>query len=238
MSELEHGAMGEHESRSPHPKSERRPASVIGLSIVSALNIICLAFVAFHFVGHKSGTNQPPAGDQSTLSKTVSPMPSRPEAIPVTNLDNPRPNSSVGVLGNIDFAQTSKRVIAIASGIDEMTLVPPEQASSGSSDSDDKPRAELKDASKTTIGKEYWVQLGALSEKVTATSYWSHLAKKHKVLLSSQAPRYVGPETVGGSLYHLRVGPMAAKQAKKLCEGLQSEGADCFCVGPSTGNAS
>lgn len=232
MSEPEHGATDEEAGGPRRQGSERRQVSVIGLSIVSVLNVLCLAFVVFHFVGHESGDAQSVAVDQSVSSQPINPMPQRPKATSGTGLDNPRPTGSVGVLGNIDFAPTTQSVIAIASGVDGTSSLDTEPELPGLTVVPATKKADPIEET-ATIDTEYWVQLGALSNETTAKSYWSRLSKKHDVLLDGRTPQYFGPDSVGGSLFHLRVGPMGAEQAEKLCRNLQSEGADCFCVGPS-----
>jgi hypothetical protein len=224
MSEPEDGNIGEQSGHPIHPEPGRRQASVIGLSVVSALNIICLAFVAFHFVGHEDQTGR------SELSEPLSPMPRRPLQLPQQEALPAPPAGSVGVLGNIDFAPMTQRVIAIASGFDEdisSTLEPSSPTTLAALPQEPTERIDT-----MTTDPKSWVQLGALSRETTARSYWSSLAKKHKSLLDGWPPRYFAPDTVGGSLYHLRVGPMAPDQAAKLCNGLKSAGTDCYCIGP------
>ncbi len=239
MSESEHVAQGEDEGHSSKPKPDRRSVSVIGLSIVSALNIACLAFVVFHYIGHENAATQSPPDLHTASSEPISPMPRRPVVTPKNVAENQNATSTIGVLGNIGFAPTSKRVISIASGIDDIPLPPsepPAQKLAAHSD-DSKVKSDTLETAKIDAGA--WVQLGALSTKATATSYWAHLAEKHRAILDGQAsPQYIGPETVGGSLFHIRLGPMNDAEAEKLCEQLQSDGADCFCIRSPAGKVS
>ena len=64
----------------------------------------------------------------------------------------------------------------------------------------------------------------------TATTFWATLQQKHERHLASLEPVYVTPDVAGGKLYHLRVGPLSASKAEKLCMTLKERGADCFCV--------
>ena len=232
MSKPEDGAAGETSNRLPRQNHERRQVSVIGLSIVSALNIVCLALVAFHHLGHGSNANQSAANDRSGTPETLNPIPPRLSSPSAIGSDNPHPVGSVGVLGNIDFAHVEQRIIAIASGVEEATLPSSEIDLRWSSAERAGQQADFITTEMPKTDSGFWVQLGALSKETTAKSYWSHLSKKHAGLLNGQTPRYYGPDDVGGSMYHLRVGPMASDQAEWLCESLQSEGADCFCVAP------
>jgi hypothetical protein len=238
MPEPEHGAIDEQSSRSSKPKSDRRSVSVIGLSIVSALNIACLAFVIFHFVGHEGGGSLSPAGDRMATTDPVSPMPLRPIAATVSGAHDRQAIESIRALGNIEFARTSRLAIAIASGVDETPLPASSQPSRGTPQlSKAQPGATHELHAKNDV-PGHWVQLGALSKEATAHSYWSHLRKKHKTLLDGQTPQYFGPDAVGGSLYHIRLGPMTAGEAEGLCKKLLSDGADCYCVRPSAKKAS
>ena len=197
--------------------SGRRPASIVGLSIVSGLNVLCLAFLAYHFAGHPDQPEVGPA-ETSPLGETMMATPSSSE-----------PTEDIG--GNIDLAPASKLVLSIASGImvtesdpdgqgDSRRVVP----SNFSVDRNSTPAQGDQPA-------EHWVQLGALSKEIVARRYWSDLKRRHAALLESREPRYFGPAEVGGSLYHVRVGPMSVEAASTLCGQLVTDGADCFCIG-------
>jgi cell division septation protein DedD len=72
------------------------------------------------------------------------------------------------------------------------------------------------------------VQIGALTNDATAKRFWSRLEKRHAALLEGKGHRIFGPAEVGGSLHHLRIGPMTEEGAAGLCAELQAEGVDCF----------
>ena len=115
--------------------------------------------------------------------------------------------TAAGVFGNIDFAPTSELVISVASGIE------PEGNLSNQEVNDTTfPAAKNRSTSLSQRKEEkvpqYWVQLAALSNIDTAERVWSDLKKRHAALLSDRQARYFGPEDIGGSLYHIRIGPM------------------------------
>ncbi|MGI9501711.1 MAG: SPOR domain-containing protein, partial [Geminicoccaceae bacterium] len=142
-----------------------------------------------------------------------------------------RSRMAMGVFGNIDFAPMSELVVSVASGI--------EKASGDMSDQqamNTPPARTTRSAALTSPGDERdprsWVQLAALSDMDTAERVWSSLKERHTALLSDRKPRYFGPDEVGGSFYHIRIGPMATDAAMTLCDALEAEGADCFCIYP------
>ena len=231
MSESEHVAQGEDEGRLSEPKPDRRSVSVVGLSIVSALNIACLAFVVFHYIDHGGTAPQSPPDLRTVASEPIGPMPRRPAVTPKNVVENQNTTPTIGVLGNIGFAPTSNRIISIASGIDDLSLTPSDPTLPELADKPNGSRGKSDNLRAANTDTSAWVQLGALSTKATATSYWAHLAEKHGAILDGQAPpQFVGPETVGGALFHIRLGPMDETKADQLCEQLQSDGADCFCI--------
>lgn len=78
----------------------------------------------------------------------------------------------------------------------------------------------------------HWVQLGAMSNEAAARRYWSDLKSRHGATLEQQEARYFGPDDVGGSLHHVRLGPMERASAVALCRELQAKSVDCFASGP------
>lgn len=201
----------------------RRPNPVLGLIVVSALNVVCLVFVINHFINHPDEAVTSVAEDKVENTGTTGVMP----------LATLSPNVIMGdAAGNVDLLPTSRQVISIASGIHmsdvnavdsfrNVEIIPAEAT-----------RAVPAVPTRSGAGHGHWVQLGALSKAATATEYWSALKVRHATLLQDRAPSYVGPDDVGGGLYHIRVGPMDAHGAEDLCKKLQAAGADCFCVSP------
>lgn len=202
----------------------RRSPSILGLSIVSGLNVVSLAFLAYHFAGHSGEMTAPPveqpAANDLLVATPLSPMPDPIE--PATNTAS----------GNVGLAPSSKRIISIASGFDiedeerkgePMTPI-------AAVDAGVQPN-------RLGMSSGHWVQLGALSEETTARRYWSELKRRHAALLSNLEPHYFGPEDVGGSLYHIRLGPMTGDAADDLCAALVADNGDCFSINPgaSTG---
>ncbi len=190
--------------------------SILGLGLVSVLNVGCVAFIAYHFATHR----EEPVHAQ--------PLELRP--------------------GNVSFESASSHLLAIASSIEQTS--PAEAAAETLIDlpmpfepapmpvvpqsEDDAAAAAEPDATGTESTKstptQHWVQLGALSRMATARSYWSKLQDNHDDLLGSYQPNFIGPDQVGGSLYHIRVGPFEENAARDLCLDLQQAGSDCFCL--------
>lgn len=220
MSAPEHPVTGK-PGEPPQPSDGApRSASILGLSIVSGLNVISLAFIAYHYAGHPDAlpaapTGGPTSGDLMTAGQ------SWPPAGLVT--------TTASAFGNVDLLPASKHVIEIASGIvnEHGSLTERQEAATVSRPRTAETSAEAGDR------PGYWVQLGALSKEDTAHRYWTTLKRRHATLLQNQEPRYFGPADGGGDLFHIRLGPLEGDAASGLCEKLEAEGADCFCVRPS-----
>lgn len=208
------------EGDSPAPSAHaRRSASVLGLSLISGLNIVCLVFLVSHFVGHQDKSVQMPIDNKRAEIEGVDRTPPNTEIVAASKSQGHSPGLA-DTSGNIEFAPASKLVLSIASGIDTsiQATANQERRETSSRPTPSEPNT------------EHWVQLGALSKQLTATSYWSNLKKRHAALLQNQTPRYFGPNEVGGSLFHIRLGPMPRDHAEGLCDKLRTDGADCFCV--------
>ncbi len=78
----------------------------------------------------------------------------------------------------------------------------------------------------------HWVQLGAMSNEAAARRYWSDLKSRYAATLEQKEARYFGPDDVGGSLHHVRIGPMERVSAAALCHELQAKNVDCFISEP------
>ena len=205
------------------PRSDRHIPPIFGLSVVSGLNIACLAFMTYHFTTH------PP--DQVILPVEHSAASEVSDAL-VQTTDSVTLGSGPDVRGNVDLASANKKVISIASGfsmLDGGLIDRRENVSQTLSMSYESAEDKAKD---TNESLSHWVQLGALSKKTTAHRYWSGLKLRHQLLLHDREVRYFGPEEIDGSLYHVRLGPMTGEAATELCEKLKTEGADCFCISP------
>lgn len=229
-SEPEHPVLEEQERGSPSG-SNRSLLSVVGLSIVSLLNVGCLAFIGYYVASHPEDPHsegQNNAAIQPSMTD-VGIVAAPPLAVHLNA------GMSDHTLGNIDFAPTSRFILSIASGID---MANGEALDVGPSRSvfvtEPTRKVETAAGHATELSaSEYWVQIGALSKKATADQYWSNLKKQHSTLLKNRNPRYFGPKEVGGSLIHVRLGPMAGDAAKVLCSNLKDKGVDCFCVRPA-----
>lgn len=188
----------------PATSSPAKKSSIIGLFLVSALNLACLAFIAFHFAGHSAEPAPIAVGPAETIEL--------------------RP-------GNIDMAPATQFVLTIASHIDAPEGKPADRVEpiSDIEISHESMPTKTADIEAPKESAEHWVQFGALSKEATAIQYWATLQKRHRVLKDLE-PRIFGPDQVGGNLYHVRVGPMIAGEASNLCSRLEQAGADCFCV--------
>ena len=209
---------------SPSAGSRRTPPSIFGLLIVSGLNVISLGFIAYHFAGHPDEPAEPSLGRPA--ASNVAGVTALPQ-MPIDAEAKQEP------LGNIELAPAPKRILGIASHIEAL-----ERAS----DCQRKACASVMLAAASRLTKtandnpgkapEHWLQLGALSNETTAMQYWSRLETRHAALLQGREPRYFGPGDVGGSLYHIRLGPMTGDAAAALCRELEASGADCFRIMP------
>ena len=205
------------------PRSGRQPSSILGLSIVSALNVASLGFIVYHFIVHPSEPER--ASDRLPVTSDV-------EIAEPPGLTQATIATSPNALGNVELARVPKHIISIALGLDLMDRERDDRRANislASENLEDPHGVRDKDADEPY---GHWVQLGALSKEVTARRYWSGLKQQHRSLLREREPRYFSPTEVGGSLYHIRLGPMAGDAAAGLCERLEAEGADCFCVSP------
>lgn len=213
---------------SPNFVSDQQPISIRNLVVVAMLNIVCMAFIVYHFktTQHHSAmaSDRPDPG----VERLEDSFPLHPK--PVTEdhaagaVDSPL---SIRGQGNVGFGAMTINIASFVPGIDVISTDRP--------DEDGAWKDEGRSLAETPIGRidtegDQWVQLGALSRTSTAREYWKKLQSNHEALLQPWTPRYVGPEEVGGSLYHLRIGPMAASAATKLCNDLKADGAECFCI--------
>jgi len=210
------------DGQSPSSERGRLAPSVLGLSIVSGLNVICLAFMVYHFASHPSD----PAAEAAEPSAGMS----------LAEADNLGAANSI--FGNVDFAPMSELIVSVASGTPKSPQEPAHQQENGSMTPATISRMAAAPYPTTDRRSGSWVQLGALSHAATAVQYWTVLKERHATLLQNSEPHYVGPDDVGGSLYHIRIGPMANDAATGLCNKLEAEGADCFCVRPMQMEAS
>lgn len=186
-----------HEASPSSPASTR---SILGMGVVSALNVTCLLFFAYHFTTHD---------DEPAIA---APLELR--------------------SGNVSFEPVSGQLLTIASHVEQARLNNGETTVEKIVAARSTPPilAQSNGSTETTELAVHWVQLGALSKIATARSYWHKLLRDHNDLLSLYKPSFVGPDQVGGSLYHVRVGPLPAAEAATLCSDLQQTGADCFCA--------
>jgi len=207
---------GEDNTSSP-AESDRRPPSILALAFVSGLNVICLAFIAFHFASHSDEERTTSA---SAAIADTQEMPSLPSM----------QTETTDAVGNIDFAPTSKRLTSIASYVDMIDDEPIIDQ-----ENDPIPATGVAGRGGPVAALGSWVQVGALSEEETAKHYWSDLKKRYVSLLEGQDPRFFGPDDVGGSYFHIRLGPMTEDAAEELCDRLETKGVDCFCVRPAEG---
>lgn len=189
-------------------KNLHQPASstksILGMALVSAINIGCVAFIAFHYTTHADETG------------------------PTVEIKLPP--------GNVSLEKSAFNFLTIASNTAQAAPHDPDMEAAAElpapgvipSSTGDEPAPDPKMTAATE--EQHWVQLGALSKIATARSYWSKLQKNHTSLLNAHQPNFVGPDQVGGSLFHIRIGPLAAVQAAGLCSDLQQAGTECFCI--------
>ncbi len=201
------------------PEAGRQRSSILGLSIVSGLNVACLGFIAYHFTVHSSEPEVAPNGPPALSDKAVTETPAPAQMADMTS-------------GNVELVHASRRILSIASGFDLTTSEPAGRKAGVSLASTDPAASNEASAAGAAEPSGHGVQLGALSKEATARNYWSALKLRHQSLLRGREPRYFSPAEVGGGLYHIRLGPMAVDAAAGLCERLDAEGADCFCVSP------
>lgn len=196
----DHAAKADENLRQPASSTK----SILGMALVSAINIGCVVFIAFHYTTH---ANEPgptveiklPPGNVSLETSAF---------------------NFLAIASNTAQASPHNPGMAVATELPEPGMTP------SSTEDEPAPDPEMTAANE----EQHWVQLGALSKIATARSYWSRLQKSHTDLLNAHQPSFVGPDQVGGSLFHIRVGPLAAEQAAGLCSDLQQAGTDCFCI--------
>ena len=76
---------------------------------------------------------------------------------------------------------------------------------------------------------KYVVQVGAHKSQTEALAIYADIQQKNPKLLGSYPPLVQKASVGGGTMYRLRVGPIANKsEAYKLCGDLKAQGTDCF----------
>ena len=76
---------------------------------------------------------------------------------------------------------------------------------------------------------KYLVQVGAHKSQTEALANYADIQQKYPTLLGNYPPVVQKASVGGGSMYRLRVGPIASKSdAYKLCGDLKAKGTDCF----------
>ena len=223
----------ENDAKASVSPPDHGPVSFRAMTIVSSLNVICLTLIVYYFSSNHQGNSGLDAGSHVTnqLMTTDYPLEPRPIVDDVETGTTKNSSPAESIPGNIGLAPAGSMIIKIASQINNIEMIETEQTALltafGRADGIAEPNRE------SDPGDElrHWVQLGALSKESTARSYWSELRSRHGHLLQSWKPRYFSPNEIGkGSLYHLRIGPMAAPAADRLCRSLQADGADCYCI--------
>lgn len=76
---------------------------------------------------------------------------------------------------------------------------------------------------------QYVVQVGAHKSQTEALAIYADIQQKNPKLLGNYPPLVQKASVGGGTMYRLRVGPIASKsEAYKLCGELKTQGTDCF----------
>jgi cell division septation protein DedD len=76
---------------------------------------------------------------------------------------------------------------------------------------------------------QYVVQVGAHKSQTDALANYADIQQKNSSLLGKYPPMVQKVAVSGGTMYRLRVGPMASRgEAYKLCGDLKASGTDCF----------
>jgi cell division septation protein DedD len=76
---------------------------------------------------------------------------------------------------------------------------------------------------------KYVVQVGAHKSQTEALAIYADIQQKNPKLLGNYPPLVQKASVGGGTMYRLRVGPIADKsEAYKLCGELKTQGTDCF----------
>jgi len=84
-------------------------------------------------------------------------------------------------------------------------------------------------APQPAAASKYLVQVGAHKSQTEALANYADIQQKYPTLLGNYPPVVQKASVGGGSMYRLRVGPIASKSdAYKLCGDLKAKGTDCF----------
>ncbi|MEM7042403.1 MAG: SPOR domain-containing protein [Pseudomonadota bacterium] len=225
--ESDDSGIDEQHAGQPSSGTAHKSPSIFSLLLLSILNIVCLALVTHHFTAH---ANHPtPKYEMRSVVHEMQLAPTSPQMAKV----EPVPESSTDPTGNIELAMVSRHVLQVASGFDPPQVPSAKRLQVGSGELSELEPSERELSTGAMRAPAHWVQLGALSKEATARRFWSGLKTSHAALLRDRTPRIFGPAEVGGSFYHLRVGPMPDGAADRLCKELNAAGADCFCIGPT-----
>jgi hypothetical protein len=208
--------------------------TVLGLGLASALNIACIAFIAYHFshadeapakeviVELRPGNITLEPGSTMHLAIASHLEPEDPvEETPAVDIVN---EPTVDIMDEPEMA---------ASEID----APPPSAMEPVQPQAMFETPEAMESPMSDLGAVSWVQVGALSRLQTAEAVWSDLQDRHRDLLAGRPSDIVGPDRIGGRLYHLRIGPFSAEEAADLCQDLKRAGADCFSISDEAAEA-
>ena len=85
------------------------------------------------------------------------------------------------------------------------------------------------DAAAAATPSKYLVQVGAHKSQTEALAIYADIQQKNPKLLGNYPPLVQKTSVGGGTMYRLRVGPIASKsEAYKLCGDLKAQGTDCF----------
>ena len=231
-----HPEIDERSEGEPSSRPHRKSPSTLVLAVLSVLNFAALAMLIHHFASSPDGPAPAAIRQVASHDMQLAPVPSAPPPSPEPSAQPPMDRISQNgditrAAGNVDLAPAARHVLLIAAGIADPPDRSPVKLQPDETDDTEETAAVVPPSSAHSPG--HWVQLGALSKTATASRYWSSLKRSHATLLRDRTPRIFGPDDVGGSLYHLRIGPMADEAAASLCMKLAAEGADCFCVAPS-----
>ena len=184
--------------------------SFLGLGLVSALNIGCIAFIAYHF----STEHHEPVYAQS--------LDTRPEQAAI----EPTSSQLLSIVSSVAQANAEEELAKseeIESSFDVSPGTPLQTIEEEAPAEEQVAKLSTPSDTEMVVTSEYqedhWVQLGALSKVATARSYWDKLKLNHPELLDQRQHEIVGPEEAGGKLHHLRVGPLDAGSAESLVPG-------------------
>ncbi len=226
------------------PAADRRQPFPFGLTFVTLLNLISLAFIAYHFSNHPHGTGSHTASPSTAIERSIAARPALPNGEPAAAEETgghalkPAAMPGAPLQGNVGLAPAPPLTVEIASHAHpiDMAMADPSDPAPTSEPERPDETSTVAEATTAAAGEETaWVQLGALSSQAMVESYWSTLQRRHESLLGHWKPHQVGPDQVGGSLHHLRIGPMTDAAAVRLCDALHAAGADCFSMAPKGG---